>query len=479
MGKTSILYQLLHQWTHRNITPVYFEIREESPLHFAERFMTALLCRTPKEKNDQDNPFSNIYETVKNSLNQGRHQEGFMRLLDLVDLYVAGSRNPCVLILDEFHLLQDILGPNTFATLGKKIIIQKQVMYLVASSAINKAKEILQTRLDLLFGQFETVMVGPFSTATAGEFLQSRLGNSLTKPYQTFLITVSGGNPFYLDVFSRHLQTIQSLIPADSLIETFQATLFDSQGILFQYFFHLISRLKTRFETDLVLRILLMLAKGIHEIQNIIAASGVSRNSAHSALKLIIGETLAIKKGSFYFCVDRLFSFWLRSVYHQKIVSSGVDFQIQGDQFQQEMTNWIQQFLQENQKSLHEKVANLLQSFDNDLFEFRGKNFRLPHFQKIEFQVNGTVPHVVAHLPNSKKWNWIIHQDFLTEQDITQLNQVKDKGKQQIQRQIVLALKGIDPNADLLAKETNIWTWNLEELNLIMEAYGKQNLIVS
>ncbi len=517
VGKTSILYELLHRWESTRINPFYFEIRDESLASFAERFMTSFLCRTPQQKNKESPKQVHIYQEAKTLMDQGHVQKGFTRLLDLIDLHVQETGRPCLMILDEFHLLENILGPETFSVFGKKILIQKQVMYLLASSAVAQSRDILQTKLNLLFGQFEIVPVEPFSMATADDFLKKRTGDLLPKEYRAFLTVVTNGSPFYLDVLMRPLAKTSFPDPGKAVVESFKTTLMVSPGILSQYFHSLLSQLRdshlpvrARTQTGGTqtgkpetldskgLKILLAVADKKRRVGEIASHSSLSKAVVQKNLKRFIEKNSVKKMGGFYWLPDLLFCFWLKSVYGVRTFSSGADFEHREKVFEKNVLNWISDFINENNQKIHLRISSLLTSFDNHLIEFKNKWVRLPRFQKTDVELNGAIPHVIGYLPNSQKWKWIIYSDPVGEEDVSALASRRSRGlafrpasrqgggnrglagggKEEDQRKIIVALRGIDSNATLLAKELKLWALDLDDLNQLLETYGQQKVIL-
>ena len=479
VGKTSILYEVLHRWESARINPFYFEIRNESLASFAERFMTSFLCRTSQSKGKETPKQVPIYQEAKILMDQGHIHKGFTRLLDLIDLHVQETGRRCLMILDEFHLLENILGPETFSVLGKKILIQKQVMYLLASSAIAQSREILQTKLNLLFGQFEVAPIEPFSMSTADEFLKKRGGESLPKEYRSFLIAVTNGSPFYLDVLTRPLAKSSFSDPGKAVVESFKAALMASPGILSQYFHSLLSQLTDPRKPETMdprgLKVLLAVADKKHRVDEIVSHSSLSKTIVQQNLKCFTEKNFVKKMGGFYLLPDLLFCFWLKSVYSVRTFSSGADFEHKEKVFQESVLNWIKDFIKGGNQGVHVRLSSLLASFDNHLIEFKNKWVRLPHFQKTDIELNGTIPHVIGYLPSSQKWKWIIYPDPIGEEDISALVGAK---KEEEQRKIIVALRGIDSNATLLAKEFKLWAWDLDDLNQLLETYGQQKVIL-
>src|SRR3989338_3825857 len=154
-------------------------------------------------------------------------------------------------------------------------------MYLLASSAVAQSRDILQTKLNLLFGQFEIVPVEPFSMATTDDFLKKRTGDLLPKEYRSFLTAVTNGSPFYLDVLTRPLTKTSFPDPGKAMVESFKTTLMVSPGILSQYFHSLLSQLRDSKKPETLdskeLKILLVVADKKRRVGEIASQSSLSK----------------------------------------------------------------------------------------------------------------------------------------------------------------------------------------------------------
>ena len=485
VGKTSILFEILHRWGSTKISPVYFEIREESPSSFAERFMASFLFRTEKGEREERETVKRgaVYQEAKSLLDHGDIQKGWMRLLDLMDTHVQEIQRPCLMILDEFHLLEQILGPHAFSALGNKILMHRQVMYILSSSSVSHAREIIKTKFNLLFGQFEIIPVEPFRAQTAEEFLKDRLSNAWQKSDRSFLIAVTNGSPFYLDVLTKYLQPSTLLNePKHAIMECFKAVLFSNQGSLSQYFSSRISSLNDLGHSKNIranwLKILLAIAYGHHRITEIISYCNISKNTILQVLKLSLTKNLIEKNGTFYLCPDPLFRFWIKSVYSYKALSPGGDFENREKVFQEDVLKLMKLVIQENETEVHDRISNLLTSFKNDLILFQNKTVKFPCFQKTAFEQNGTIPHMIGYLPNSKRWKWLIYANLVQEEDMEAIKGSTQTAEESDQRKIIVALRGMASNATLLAKESKLWAWDLNDLNQLLELYGKQRIIL-
>ena len=136
-GKSSLLNHFLLNLKDNEIIPIYIEVLEEPFRQFATKFIGTLLYNflkyNQRETRDDleyllkccENDIPETVASIKNILRQiekGDNNESYSELLNLSSLLKKESRKPCVVILDEFHNLDNFMLKNPFGTIAKKII---------------------------------------------------------------------------------------------------------------------------------------------------------------------------------------------------------------------------------------------------------------------------------------------------------------------------------------------------------------------
>ena len=182
IGKTSIIKQFLRGFSADDTFILYLELKDEPFGEFANRFAGTLLYKylkshslRPKETLSELIKQSNRYipktvELINSALDCAKsdsNEEGFSKLLDSLSSLKDEAKKCCVIIFDEFHNLERLRLPRPFYVLGNKIMVQKDIMYIISSSSVSLARKIIEEKLSLLFGNFETIEVGPFDLAAA------------------------------------------------------------------------------------------------------------------------------------------------------------------------------------------------------------------------------------------------------------------------------------------------------------------------
>lgn len=190
VGKTSLIFEFLNKFCDNNIIIMYLEVRPESLTLFTRMFIGVLLYNflvnsgLPLEENldflmkKAQRFIPHTVEKIKSILAavSGRKKNNvFHYLLTLCDAINQETGKSCVIVLDEFHNLENMGIKNLYREWSRLLITQKSTMYIIASSLKFKTKLILSKNLSLLFGNFELISVEPFDIKTSEEYLRRKL----------------------------------------------------------------------------------------------------------------------------------------------------------------------------------------------------------------------------------------------------------------------------------------------------------------
>lgn len=498
LGKTSLLQQFLSTYKDKEILPIYIDLQTESFSQFAYRFMGGLLYNFLKSQNMPREEDLNILVTncvellprtvedikkVEGSIEKGQFDQAYQQLLDLTAVLKEESAKKSIVILDEFHRLCDFKIENPFANLGKKIMAQKDTMYIIASSKVSLAKEIMKERLSLPFGNFEQIELEPFDFEASKMFLDEKLKwVNVPSVYKRFLISLTNGHPFYLDVLSLKLKKIATekklgKVPLELIAQTLEDEIFNSRGILNQYLRNLIDQLLECRGFETYLSILLACADGHEKLSEIAKSIKKKVNDISKPVAKLIELDLIERHGSFYRIRDPILKFWLKSVYKRRKMSFIPAILGESEEFRQDAREMVLRFMNESKRSILERVKELFTSFKNDIVEMNKKKYKLPHFAEVESRIVRDVELPIVARWGSKYWISQIEEKKVKENDVADFVQKCKKSRYNVQRKILITLKDLDINAKLLAKEEKIWVWGLGDLNLLLDLYGKPLIV--
>ncbi len=492
VGKTGILTKFLAGFYDVRIITVYLEVRPESLDVFANRFISSLLYNflinsglPLKEDMDYLISKSSRYiphtcekiNFILNELSRRKKINIITELFSLPELINQETGKFTVLFLDEFHNLENIGVKNLYREWGKLLILQKNTLYAITSSRIFKAKAILSKQLSLLFGNFEVINVEPFDTHTSVSYLDQRISGLKSNPgLKDFIINFTGGYPLYLELIADALSKTDISVDLPDVLEDL---LFNTSGILNQRFSNYIKRFLDEPASNDYISILYLIASGRNRIKDIAHILHKQKKELSARVNYLLEADAISRSGDFLKCTDRLFAYWMRFVYQEKMRCVSFDAKNQKEKFRDNILELIREFSVQSSKPLSNRVSEILALFEDDLMQIERKKIRLNHFREIKplafshrFLKEGLLGRCSDAL-----WIMAIKPEALTEQDIAEFAKECKRYHHKSQRKIIVTLKEVDPNARLRALEEKIWTWDLNSLNQILDLFSKPRVI--
>lgn len=497
-GKSSILHNLLYNLKDEKIIPVYIEVLEEPFANFSRKFMGSLLYNFLKgigQPVKEDLEFlinearqytPNTAAAIEKIIDPSRkisREEAYSELFDLTSFIKEETHKSCIIIFDEFHNLAALGLKNPFSTFGKKIMVQKDTMYVVTSSKVSSVKKILSEKLSLLFGNFESIELCGFDLNSARDFLDKRLKSiRVPEEYKEFLVSFTDANPFYLDVMSFRLKQLADRfafkrITEETLIQAFQDVFFDFKGTVNQYLSNYIETVlskKKGFESYYA--ILLALASGKNRLADIANFVRKRRADVAGYLSSLTELDIVIKTGPFYVLSDHMLGFWLKNVYQKKRSSIISYMPERARDFRERMREVINDFLAESKKDLVEKVKDILRLFGNETAEIGHKKYALPALTDVRLDEFPRGRQHIKAAAKDKTWIVYIKDGELKDIDVIEFSEQCKALKTPSLRKVIVAPSGAEINANLLAMEEKIWVWGLDTLNFLMSVYGKPKI---
>ena len=494
-GKSSILNHFLHSFEDTDILPIYLEVLPEPFKLFAVKFIGTFLYnylkynqRQAKDnldflieecKDDIPQTVSDVKGILK-LLNANEHEEAYSELLNITSTFKKESKRSCIVILDEFHNLSKLGIRDPFKGFGKKIMTQKDTMYIVASSEVSAIKKILSEKLALLFGNFEKITIGGFDNETSKAFLHKKFSSlKIDDELLEFIILFAEGHPFYLDVLSNeiknradktHISEITKAVVTHALEDLF----FDSRGTLNQFFTNLLQDLiDTKIEN--CKDTLIAVSHGLKKQGDLAKWTGFSGKDVSAHLKILTERNLIYKTGSVFRFYDNVLRFWLNRVYHKRRTTLVDNIADRAKHFRADVQKIIDRTANDCRLDISERIRELLGSFNNEIVEINSKRRRLPHFDKTEIMVSGGEKYLLGHIED-KICLFYLPQHKIDEYGVMEFLTYSFRYKPNLQRRIILPLFGMDINATLMAKELKMWLWNLDIVNELMDIYGKTKI---
>ncbi len=135
----------------------------------------------------------------------------------------------------------------------------------------------------------------------------------------------------------------------------------------------------------------------------------------------------------------------------------------------------IRDLLVNAQKPVMERMTELLRLFEDEMMQMEKKKIRLNHFREIkplEFN-NRNLKDGLIGRSNDSLWIVAFKYEILSEEDITEFVRECKKYRHKLQRKIIVTFKDIDANTRLRAMEEKVWTWDINNLNQILDLFSK------
>lgn len=498
-GKSSIILHFLHLIREEGFLPIYVEVVKEPFDRFARKFIAtmafnALRMRGVDAGLDFDKLLSKTREIfprtasaikqVLTAVENNSLDDAYAQLLGLTSVLKGEAGISCIVILDEFDNLECLGIRNPYLSFGKVIMVQKDTMYIVTSSRNHAIKKILSEKLSLLFGNFEIVKVANFDLATAAAFIDRKTaGFDIEPSLKAFLISLTDGNPFYLDTIMAHardaaLADMTSFIGAEALSRAIVKSVYKANGLIHQYLLNYLFNLLDTRSKDQAIAVMIAIATAHNTQPEIARATRMKQADVSKHLTPLIEAGLITKNGVFYSFDDTMLAFWLAHVYRARkemLVDGAID---KNTLYAADIAGHIADFAKESSRDVTERVAELFNQFSNDLVQIDSKSLRLPHFTRVDRRATDSGRQFIVASFSRNFWTAQVCDAAVTENDIVEYIRLTKALGQKIACKIIVPLAGMDENAKLLAKELKIAIWERDTINALLGFYGKKRIVL-
>ncbi len=497
-GKTATLHCVYQELTGRpSFLVAYVDATFLDYDHFAERWIGALLTglflsQSVKPPSSFQSLMSAaepiVPKTVehirllKKMARQSKVAASVRELFSLPSVLAAETGKKIILMIDEFHLLEGLPVPDAFALLGKEIMVEKNALYLVASSSPTKAYDIFREKLSLLFGNFEVVSLKPFGFEETRRYLMTQFPESFFQTEQIqFFIRMTDSHPVYLAYLSHAIRRAcpdHGVFSNEQMLDIFLSELFGSAGAFDMLFSRKLSGLKQcSKDSSSYVKALLAVGSGRHKILGIATFMGKKTKEVVKILQRLVQEDFLSKRGAFYVLGDPLFAFWLKEIYQRRNQHYIPDQTALKQGLRVALEKEFDKMREEEGMDITARVEALFKEFRNDVVEMDQKKFVLPQFSEIAFRpTNGRVFPLLAR--NTKvRWLCQIAGEQVHEEDVVAFLEESKRYRKNVQRRILVTLSGIDQNAKLMAQEAQIQLWDLRNFNSLLDLYDLPKVI--
>lgn len=346
----------------------------------------------------------------------------------------------------------------------------------------------------MLFGNFEVIDLEPLDFSQTDAFIENRIPMlQLTDAQKRFMIRMTDGRTAYLELLSECLEasfprethadffSAQVRVPVSNeiFLSAFRKKLSFGRGRVSLAFEKKIEALgKLAKDPSAFIRVLLAISDGRRRLPAIAAAIEKKTVETQKILIRLVQEDYLARQGSFYSLQDPLFRFWLRVVY-QASRSLYTPEAGPAERFLDEsLRREFERSEGEEQRDLSARLETLLKQFHHDSALVGLKKTHLPQFSEILVRPahgRGLIP-VYA---KSSRSRWFCQMAPMTvqEEDIALFLEDLKKYRRKSPHKILIALRGIEQNAKLMAQEARIQIWTLRDFNGLLDLYDLPKII--
>ena len=502
IGKSAIVQKLIAEHDDRAIIILYLDLESRDFNYFTRQFVKSLLYHYLKNQNlpiQEDLKLLCLaskgmipqtvaaIEAIEGLLADGKTAEVYAALLGLSDIFCAESGKALVLIFDEFQNLSTFGIPEVFAEFGKRVMTQKNCLYVVTSSYQEQARLILSEKLSLLFGNFEIIPVEAFSATVSQQLIDRHLsGIKIGLQLKNFIADFTGGHPLYINILCQEMICLsgvyrQEEIYAPILSQSVENLLFNPWGVLSRHFELLVLEL-CRGKSEVILTSILMaIAQGKHRVADLAEYLTLKPSQVNQRVNALLSADIVEKNGNYFHIKDKLFKYWIKYVYERRLKSIDLESGKSRKMFKEELAKAVNDFQMVARKDLAARMVDLLHKFDSEAFELVGRRYKLSMFReitpvKLRLGAGNFIDAINAQAEDGQ-WLVILKKDPVHENELNALIEEMKKMSPKPQRAVIVSLSGLDDNAKIRALQEKLWVWNEEELNTLMHLYDEPYIV--
>ncbi|MBN2119456.1 MAG: ATP-binding protein [Candidatus Omnitrophica bacterium] len=493
-GKTYFIEQFLEdKYLNEKTLPVYADLEYLSFSEFVRIIFTCLLFNfTKKQKGrsldnldllilESEKSIPKTTEKMKNTLGLLALSQkiNFDSVTEVLDEFISETQIKLLLVVDNFTLLKDF-PKKLVSEFTKYIIAQKNIMFIFISGKIKEAELILSQELNILFGSFEKIYLENLSHQEALYCIDTRLQDKLDANSKKFLIELTDGFPFYLEIIIQDLLDSSSeKIDSRLLVTRLSNLLIDPGSCLYQIFMNKINRIKLSFKDKFLINpLLILIAQGYTRKKDLLALLKIDSQNLNAKLAKLLEINTLNKSGSFYFIPDKLFSFWVCSVFKIGITAPLIFHQDRKASIENKLLARLEEFKQADSQDNLQRFIDLVHLFKDDTVKTGKKSISLPHIKRLKI--------VPAHneemkfiIGEAKEYYLILafKENSPEDTDILEFSNRCSYFRNKQPKKIFITLKKADVTAKLLAKEKRLFFWEREDVNLLLRLYNQPSII--
>jgi len=418
-------------------------------------------------------------EKIKSILSLIKEKASWEQTAQVLDTFIDEAQQKLIFVIEDFTLLKNF-SKKFLLDLAKYITLQKNIMFIFISRRKKEAENILSEELNLIFGSFEKIYLGNFSPYYALTYLNNKLGSRLEISFKKFLIELTDGFPLYLEIITNELLKVpEEKIEFESFIKKLSYLLNSEKSCLYQIFKGEMNLIRQSLKNIFLINpLLILISSGYTRKKEIASLLKTDSKNLNSKLSKLTELNILNKNGSFYFLPNKLFSFWLSSVFKIEIEFPLVLYNDREKIMEKKIKEKFEEFEEARKKDSFQRFLELVQLFKDDTIKAGKKLISLPHIKRLKI-VPARNKNMKFIIGEAKHYYLILafKEDVAQDTDILEFSTRCSYFRNKQPKKIFITLGGADYTAKLLAKEKRLHFWEKEEVNFLLKLYNKPLII--
>jgi len=428
-----------------------------------------------------------LVQAIESLTAQGKILEAYHMILSLPEVFTQETGKSVVLIFDEFGYLESFNIPEVFAELGKRIMTQKNCLYIVSSSSPQQTETILSEKLSLLFGNFEIIPLESFNFSEAQGLIDHNLEEvKIGLHLKNFIADFTGGHPLYINLLCQELICLSGVyaqheIYAPIVIQAIENVIFNPWGVISRHFELQINALTTGKSAGMTIKVLGALAQGKHKISELSESLKLKTAQVNQRVNVLQESNIVERNGNYYHIKDKLFSYWIKYVHQRRLRVIDLEAGRPRKQFKEEINRALNDFGMVARKDLSVRIADLMHKFDNESFVLCGRRYKLSTFRDIKvlkMRIGaGNYFDAISAEGQEGGWLVVLKKDPVHDTDLNGILEEIKKLDPKPTRSVIVSLSGLDENAKVRALQEKLWIWDEEQLNCLMHLFDEPIIV--
>lgn len=452
-----------------------------------------LIARLPKKVSDVGREMTELWERWTGRMDETELLERCLQVPGQIQEALGGT---LWIFCDGFDRMTAVMGEEFIAGPFRKCLAgNRKVRWVLAGAPPPLMERLVQGPGAVLGGLLELFSFRGVAYSESLKFMARRpASKALPRPYQGFLVALTGSRPFYLDLLTDGLEQTKRDLgrrigPERLLVETLTRELFAGAGRLNLYFEGLLANTFLGWRApELYLGMMEAIARGQSSLAGISHFIRREAPALSRQVQNLLDSGLVAKEGTRYYIPDPLFRLWMRYVYLARRAArprgpTGLPL------FQERFRALLKDFRVTFGAERIRRIAQILAVSDGKaarpgaLSTNEEPAATVPRFSQVEMQQK--LAEETFELIARRDNDYWLFSVFETAPTNAKLSELAERVKRTLGslpadhtiQPVVIALGKISKPAARTASRLGLTVWDRQDVNRLAECYGQLPIV--